>query len=162
MSTGNRCAPNRAPPPAAPGSVKPRVGEPRVGEQSYSGLYDILGSGGGQMQSRHRDSFLALVFIALCSLAAGVFSGTGVKAASNPDDPVNQSVKAFTKVYDVVEQNFADVIHFRERLDALVHRVVRVACRLYTGSTENARGERAQGDENRSEEHTSELQSREK
>ncbi len=62
------------------------------------------------MQSRHRDSFLALVFIALCSLAAGVFSGTGVKAASNPDDPVNQSVKAFTKVYDVVEQNFADQV----------------------------------------------------
>ncbi len=48
--------------------------------------------------------------MALCAIAAGVFSGTGVKAASNPDDPIAQSYKAFTKVYDVVEQNFAEPV----------------------------------------------------
>jgi carboxyl-terminal processing protease len=61
------------------------------------------------MPSR-RSYLLVPVFIALCSLAAGVFGGKGVFAAGPPDDPVSQSLKSFTKVYDAVEQNFADSV----------------------------------------------------
>src|SRR5437016_651927 len=60
------------------------------------------------MPSR-RTYLLVPVFIALCSIAAGIFGGGGVSAATS-DEPVNQSIKSFTKVYDVVEQNFADVV----------------------------------------------------
>jgi carboxyl-terminal processing protease len=50
------------------------------------------------------------LFIALCAVAAGVFSGPEVKAASNPDDPIALSYKTFTKIYSVVEQNFAEPV----------------------------------------------------
>jgi carboxyl-terminal processing protease len=62
------------------------------------------------MPSRRRSYLFVPLFIALCSIAAGVFSGNRVRAASAPDDPVMQSTKAFTKVYDTVEQNFADSV----------------------------------------------------
>jgi len=48
------------------------------------------------------------VFIALCSLVIGVFGSGHVMAATYPEDSVTQNLKAFTRVYDVVEQNFAD------------------------------------------------------
>ncbi|PYT15617.1 MAG: S41 family peptidase, partial [Acidobacteria bacterium] len=62
------------------------------------------------MSFRRRNYLLVPLFIALCSIAAGVFSGGGVSAATSPDDPVSQSLKSFTKVYDAVEQNFADAV----------------------------------------------------
>jgi carboxyl-terminal processing protease len=62
------------------------------------------------MPSRRRSYVVVPVFIGLCSLAAGIFGGRGVFAATPPDDPVSQSIKSFTKVYDAVEQNFADVV----------------------------------------------------
>jgi carboxyl-terminal processing protease len=62
------------------------------------------------MPSRRRTYLFVTLFVALCALAAGVFSGPQVRAASSPDDPVNQSLKSFTKVYDTVEQNFADEV----------------------------------------------------
>ncbi|MBZ5602062.1 MAG: S41 family peptidase [Acidobacteriia bacterium] len=62
------------------------------------------------MQFRRRNYLLIPVFIALCSLAAGILGGPGVKAATNPDDPISQSFRSFTKVYDVVEQNFAEPV----------------------------------------------------
>ena len=56
-----------------------------------------------------RSYLLVPSFIVLCSLAAGVFAGGGVSAART-GDAVNQSLKSFTKVYSVVEQNFADPV----------------------------------------------------
>jgi carboxyl-terminal processing protease len=60
------------------------------------------------MPSRRRTYLFIPVFVALCAIVAGSFNAGGVKAATNPDDSINQSLKAFTRVYDVVEQNFAD------------------------------------------------------
>ena len=60
------------------------------------------------MQSRRRNYLLVPLFIALCSLAFGILTSSGVKAATNPDDSISQSFRSFTKVYDAVEQNFAD------------------------------------------------------
>jgi carboxyl-terminal processing protease len=62
------------------------------------------------MPSRRRSYFLVPLFIALCAIAAGLFGGGDVAAATGPDDSVSQSLKSFTKVYDVVEQNFADQV----------------------------------------------------
>ncbi len=64
------------------------------------------------MPSSRRSFFLVPAFIALCSLAAGLFfSSAHVKAAStNSEEQLSQSLKAFTKVYDVVEANFADSV----------------------------------------------------
>jgi len=52
----------------------------------------------------------AFLFVALCSLAGGLFGPNHVSAASTPEDQMSQSLKAFTKVYDLVEQNFADPV----------------------------------------------------
>ena len=62
------------------------------------------------MPARRRSYFAVPAFIALCSLAAGlVFNTSHVKAATNTDeDQLRQSLKAFSKVYDVVNANFAD------------------------------------------------------
>jgi carboxyl-terminal processing protease len=62
------------------------------------------------MLSRRRNYLLVPIFIVLCSLAAGIFTAGGVKAATSPDDPISQSFRSFTKVYDVVEQNFAEQV----------------------------------------------------
>jgi carboxyl-terminal processing protease len=62
------------------------------------------------MPSRRRSYLFVPLFIAVCSIGAGFFSGGRVRAASTSDDPLSQSSKAFTKIYDVVEQNFADAV----------------------------------------------------
>jgi carboxyl-terminal processing protease len=64
------------------------------------------------MPARRRSLFVVPAFIALCSLSAGLFLSDGrVKAASsNNEEQLSQSLKAFTKVYDVVEANAADVV----------------------------------------------------
>jgi carboxyl-terminal processing protease len=62
------------------------------------------------MPSRRRNYLFPVLFIALCSIGAGFFGSGRVRAASTPDEPVQQSFKAFTKVYDAVEQNFADPV----------------------------------------------------
>ncbi|MBV8842949.1 MAG: S41 family peptidase [Bryobacterales bacterium] len=61
------------------------------------------------MRFRRPTYLLAPAFIVLCSLAAALVGGGRVSAASS-DDRVTQSLKSFTKVYDVVEQNFADQV----------------------------------------------------
>jgi carboxyl-terminal processing protease len=62
------------------------------------------------MPARRRSLFVVPAFLVLCSVSAGLFfSGGHVKAAStNNEEQLSQSLKAFTKVYDVVEANFAD------------------------------------------------------
>lgn len=61
------------------------------------------------MPSR-RSYLIAPLLIVVCSVAAGLFSGDNVAAASPADDPVSQSMKSFTTVFDAVEQNFADKV----------------------------------------------------
>jgi carboxyl-terminal processing protease len=62
------------------------------------------------MRSHRRTFLLIPVFIALCSLVIGTFAGGRVTAATTPEDSLGASMKAFTRVYDVVEQNFADPV----------------------------------------------------
>src|ERR1700719_173352 len=62
------------------------------------------------MPSRRRSYLLVPLFAALCALAVGLFNGNHVSAASPADDTISQSMKSFTSVYDVVEQNFADKV----------------------------------------------------
>ena len=61
------------------------------------------------MRSRRPTYLLAPAFVVLCSLVAGIVGGGRVSAASS-DEGVTQSLKSFTKIYDVVEQNFADQV----------------------------------------------------
>ena len=62
------------------------------------------------MPSRRRSYYLVPLFVALGALAIGLFTGNHLSAASPSDDAVGQSMKSFTSVYDVVEQNFADKV----------------------------------------------------
>jgi len=62
------------------------------------------------MRSDRRPFLLIPAFIALCSLVIGTIGGGRVTAATNPEDSISASMKAFTRVYDVVEQNFADPV----------------------------------------------------
>lgn len=62
------------------------------------------------MPTRRTNYLLIPLFIAICSIAFGVFASKGVSAATTPEDPVSQSMKSFTKIYDLVEQNFADTV----------------------------------------------------
>src|ERR1700685_82241 len=62
------------------------------------------------MPFRRRAYILIPLFIALCCIAAGIFGGGRVAAATEPEDVAKQSLKDFTKVYDAVEQNFADKV----------------------------------------------------
>jgi len=59
-----------------------------------------------------RPLLLAILVIALCSVIAGVFLPTlHVSAATaGPEEDVKSSIKDFTKVYEVVEDNFADKV----------------------------------------------------
>ena len=62
--------------------------------------------------TRSRWSFLLFpAIVVLCSVLGGLFGAgvTGVAAAASEDD-IRASVKTFTKVYDVIEQNFADKV----------------------------------------------------
>jgi carboxyl-terminal processing protease len=62
------------------------------------------------MPSRLRSYLLVPLVIALCSIGAGWFSGNRVSAANAPEDSISQSLKSFTQIYSVVEQNFADPV----------------------------------------------------
>ncbi len=62
------------------------------------------------MPSRRRSYLVIPFFVLLCALAAGIFSYGRVAAATAPEDDISQSLKSFTQVYDVVEQNFADPV----------------------------------------------------
>ena len=62
------------------------------------------------MLSRRRSYFLVPLLVAGCGLGIGLLTSNHVSAASPTDDAVGQSMKSFTSVYDVVEQNFADKV----------------------------------------------------
>ena len=63
------------------------------------------------MPQRRRSFFLFLALIFLCSLIGGIF-GPQVQAAATvaDSDDIGASLKTFTSVYGLVEQNFADKI----------------------------------------------------
>ena len=63
------------------------------------------------MTVRRRSYFLIPLVVAVCSIAAGLFSGGHALAATSPEDPVGQSMKSFTEIYALVEQNFADRVN---------------------------------------------------
>ncbi len=60
------------------------------------------------MPSGRRHLFVFALFILACSLTIGTFTSGRASAASTGDDGVTQSIKSFTKVYQVIEDNFAD------------------------------------------------------
>ena len=65
------------------------------------------------MPRRFRSVLLAIFVIALSAVVGGVFGPglTGVSAASSgPEEDLKSSIKQFTKVYEVVENNYADKV----------------------------------------------------
>jgi carboxyl-terminal processing protease len=63
------------------------------------------------MAERRRSLLLVPLVIAACSLAGGLY-GPGLEGAASPagDQEIDASVKAFTKVLALVEDNFADPV----------------------------------------------------
>jgi carboxyl-terminal processing protease len=65
------------------------------------------------MTRQVRPFLLAILVVLLCSLIGGVFGPglTGVSAAAAPpEEDIKTSIKQFTKVYEVVENNYADKV----------------------------------------------------
>ncbi len=63
------------------------------------------------MPNSRRRSYIAVpVIIAVGSLAAGLFAGRNVSAATPADDAATQSLKTFSAIYEAVEKNFADEV----------------------------------------------------
>ena len=65
-----------------------------------------------RMLSRWRTVWLVPLIILICSVAGGVFGQQGVAAAAaaGPEDDIKASLKSFTKLYELVEDNFADKV----------------------------------------------------
>ena len=55
--------------------------------------------------------FLPLIIVGCSVLGGWLGPPIEVSAATGPDDDIQMSLKAFTKVYDAVEQNFADPLN---------------------------------------------------
>jgi len=62
-------------------------------------------------RSSHRASFLIVLFLALCGFLGMVSAQRAPQTAHDSDSDVNQSLKQFTEVYDVVEQNYAEPVN---------------------------------------------------
>jgi carboxyl-terminal processing protease len=63
------------------------------------------------MASKRRSLFLLPLVVLLCALAGGIYGQrVQVAAASSNDDDVKNSLKSFTKAYNLVEENFADPV----------------------------------------------------
>ena len=62
-------------------------------------------------RSSHRASFLIVLFLALCGFLGMVSAQKAPPTAHDSDSDVNQSLKQFTEVYDIVEQNYAEPVN---------------------------------------------------
>jgi carboxyl-terminal processing protease len=62
-------------------------------------------------RSSHRASFLIVLFLALCGFLGMVFAQKNPPTAHDSDADVSQSLKQFTQVYDIVEQNYAEPVN---------------------------------------------------
>src|SRR2546430_8122322 len=61
--------------------------------------------------SSHRASFLVVLFLAVCGFLGMVSAQKNPVATHDSDSDVNQSLKQFTEVYDIVEQNYAEAVN---------------------------------------------------
>jgi carboxyl-terminal processing protease len=62
-------------------------------------------------RSSHRASFLVVLFLAVCGFLGMVSAQKSPAATHDSDSDVNQSLKQFTEVYDIVEQNYAEPVN---------------------------------------------------
>jgi carboxyl-terminal processing protease len=61
---------------------------------------------------RRRSLILIPLLVAACAVIGGVYGpGTRAASAASGDDDIGASVKDFTRLYDAVEQNFADPVN---------------------------------------------------
>ena len=64
------------------------------------------------MAHKRRSFFLFLSTIAICAVVGGVYGPrVEVASAATDEDSIRASFKAFTKVYSLVEDNFADPVN---------------------------------------------------
>lgn len=61
-------------------------------------------------RSSHRASILTVLFLALCGFLGMVFAQKNPATAHDSDSDVSQSLKQFTEVYNIVEQNYAEPV----------------------------------------------------
>src|SRR5438093_6871444 len=62
-------------------------------------------------RSSQRSSILIVSFLALCGFLGMVFAQKNPATAHDGDSDVSQSLREFTQVYDVVEQNYAEPVN---------------------------------------------------
>jgi carboxyl-terminal processing protease len=62
-------------------------------------------------RSSHRASFLVVLFLAVCGFLGMVSAQKNPATAHDSDSDVSQSLKQFTEVYDIVEQNYAEPVN---------------------------------------------------
>ncbi len=62
-------------------------------------------------RSSHRASFLVVLFLAACGFLGMVSAQKNPVITHDSDSDVNQSLKQFTEVYDIVEQNYAEPVN---------------------------------------------------
>jgi carboxyl-terminal processing protease len=62
-------------------------------------------------RSSHRASFLVVLFLAVCGFLGMVSAQKSPATIHDSDSDVNQSLKQFTEVYDIVEQNYAEPVN---------------------------------------------------
>jgi len=62
-------------------------------------------------RSSHRASVLIVSFLALCGFLGMVFAQKNPATAHDGDSDVSNSLKQFSQVYDVVEQNYAEPVN---------------------------------------------------
>src|SRR5881628_489556 len=63
------------------------------------------------MAKKRRSLIYLLFVIALCSLLGGVLGPRVEVAAAANEDDIRNSLKVFTRIYNVVEENFADPLN---------------------------------------------------
>src|SRR5438874_11301826 len=62
-------------------------------------------------RSSHRASFLVVLFLAVCGFLGMVSAQKNPVTTHDSDSDVNQSLKQFTEVYNIVEQNYAESVN---------------------------------------------------
>ena len=62
-------------------------------------------------RSSQRSSILIIAFLAICGFLGMLFAQKNPATAHNGDSDVSDSLKQFTEVYDVVEQNYAEPVN---------------------------------------------------
>ncbi len=62
-------------------------------------------------RSSQRSSILIIAFLAICGFLGMLFAQKNPATAHNSDSDVSDSLKQFTEVYDVVEQNYAEPVN---------------------------------------------------